>query len=97
MIAETPAMQCGHRCADDDFFCAKYQVWYPLTDCNTRVLHRTYQGCVDCFQGRVNLRHAIPAADRDSSYGAGALLRFPDASSRGLIPLRGQRAVPPKP
>jgi len=90
-------MRCGYRCADDDFFCVKYQVWYPLADCNTRVLHRTYQGCVDCFQGRVNLRQAVPRAEGDAAYRAGSLLRFPDASSRELIPLRTQRAVPPKP
>ena len=94
---ETPAIQCGHRCADDDFFCAKYQVWYPLADCNIRVLHRTYQGCVDCFQGRVNLRQVVPSSAAEVSYPTGAVLRFPDASSRDLIPLRAQRAVPPKP
>lgn len=89
-------MQCGYRCPDDDFFCVKYQVWYPLADCNTRVLHRTYQGCVDCFQGRVNLRQALPRADADAPYRSGALVRFPDPSSRALIPLRSERAVPPK-
>lgn len=90
-------MQCGHRCADDDFFCEKYQVWYPLADCNIRVVHRTYQGCVDCFQGRVNLRQTTSHSDSSSSYRAGALLQFPQGSSRDLIPLRTQRAVPPKP
>jgi len=90
-------MQCGPRCAGDDFFCVKYQVWYALADCNLRVLHRTYQGCVDCFQGRVNLRDRAAAVDGVAPLGSGALLRFPDSSTRELLPLRTQRAVPPKP
>jgi hypothetical protein len=51
-------LQLAPSGAETDFFCVKYQVWYPLEDCNYRVAHATYHGCVDCFQGRVNLRAA---------------------------------------
>jgi hypothetical protein len=90
-------MQCGYRCADDDFFCEKYQVWYALADCNFRVVNRTYDGCVDCFQGRVNLRREVSPAGGGNPHEAGALLPFPGRSSRELVPLRAHGAVPPKP
>ena len=61
-MSQIEPLRCGHRSPDDDFFCEKYQVWYPMQDCNYRVLHRTFEGCNDCFQGRVNLRPRRAAA-----------------------------------
>ena len=75
MSSEPERTQRGTRTAEDEFFCEKYQVWYPLRDCNYRVMHATYHGCVDCFQGRVNLRAPQPAA-RAAADGA-QLIPFP--------------------
>ena len=41
----------------DDFFCWKFQIWYPSEDCVYRHRNRTYHECAGCFQGRMNLRH----------------------------------------
>ena len=47
------------RLPGDDFFCLRYQVWYPSLDCAVRTKFRTSPGCLDCDQGRFNLhRHA---------------------------------------
>jgi hypothetical protein len=46
----------GTRGPDDDFFCLKYQVWYRLEDCVYRGRNRTFSGCVNCFQGFLNIR-----------------------------------------
>jgi hypothetical protein len=47
------------RDAEDDFYCLRYQVWYPSHDCAFRTHFRTSPGCLDCQQGRFNLkRHA---------------------------------------
>jgi hypothetical protein len=52
-------MRCAHRDADDDFFCNRYEVWYPSFDCAVRTKFRTSDGCLNCDQGRFNLkRHA---------------------------------------
>jgi len=49
----------GPRDADDDFFCLRYRVWYPSSDCAVRTKFRTSAGCLACDQGRFNLaRHA---------------------------------------
>ena len=49
----------GPRDVDDDFFCLRYRVWYPSTDCAVRTRFRTAAGCLACDQGRFNLkRHA---------------------------------------
>ncbi len=51
--------RCTHRDAEDDFFCLRYQVWYPSYDCAIRTKFRTSPGCLNCEQGRFNLkRHA---------------------------------------
>jgi phosphoglycolate phosphatase-like HAD superfamily hydrolase len=43
----------------DDFFCHRYNVWYPSFDCAIRTRFRTSPGCLRCDQGRFNLkRHA---------------------------------------
>lgn len=42
-----------------DFFCLRFQVWYPSEDCAVRTRFQTYPGCAQCDQGRFNLkRHA---------------------------------------
>ncbi len=47
------------RDTEDDFYCLRYQVWYPSHDCAFRTYFRTSPGCLDCQQGRFNLkRHA---------------------------------------
>jgi hypothetical protein len=46
----------GTRGPDDDFFCHKYQVWYRVEDCVYRGTNKTFTGCVNCFQGRLNIR-----------------------------------------
>lgn len=51
--------------SEDDFFCLRYQVWYPSFDCAIRTRFVTAPGCSSCDQGRFNLkRHAI-ALNRD--------------------------------
>jgi hypothetical protein len=54
--AQTTTMQRSHRGPDDDFFCLRYQVWYPSFDCAVRTRFRTSPGCLACEQGRFNLR-----------------------------------------
>lgn len=52
-------MRSEHRGAEDDFFCLRYQVWYPSFDCAARTKFKTSDGCRECEQGRFNLkRHA---------------------------------------
>ena len=52
---EAPAAE-GTRGPFDDFFCIKYQVWYRLEDCVYRGVNKTFSGCVNCFQGHLNIR-----------------------------------------
>lgn len=89
-------MRCGHRGAEDDFFCDKYQVWYPLPDCNYRVLHRTYEGCTDCFQGRVNLRGLAGTSAPEAEAGRGEILRFPQPAAPSVRRSRLPGVLPPK-
>ncbi len=43
----------------DDFYCLRFQVWYPSFDCAIRTRFRTSPSCERCDQGRFNLkRHA---------------------------------------
>lgn len=76
MPTEPETTQSRAHASEGDFFCEKYQVWYPLQDCNYRVRHATYPGCVGCFQGRVNLRAPRPAAQTDAGDSA-QLIPFP--------------------
>ena len=84
-MSQMEPLGCSHRSPDDDFFCEKYKVWYPMQDCNYRVLHRTFEGCNDCFQGRVNLRprrapaQAAPAASLN-------VLFFPPTPEATAVP-----------
>ena len=48
-------IRCTYRPADADFYCWKFGVWYNLMDCCDRHYDQTYDGCVDCGQGRSNL------------------------------------------
>jgi len=49
--------------AEDDFFCLRFQVWYPSIDCAYRTRWRTCGACANCDQGRFNLkRHAATLA-----------------------------------
>ena len=53
-------MRWGHREPDDDFFCIRYQVWYPSIDCAIRTRYQTSDGCKNCDQGLFNhKRHRI--------------------------------------
>jgi len=51
-------MATGARGPRDDFYCWKFEVWYPSEDCNYRHAHQTHPDCAGCFQGRMNLRYA---------------------------------------
>lgn len=55
-LAWVPMADTSQRESDDDFFCLRYQVWYPSVDCAFRTFHRTCAGCNDCEQGRFNLK-----------------------------------------
>lgn len=80
----------GTRGPEDDFFCHKYQVWYRIKDCVYRGKNRTFSGCVNCFQGYLNIRsldrgikppgslgpHSSDAASKVGPSGPGALLPF---------------------
>jgi hypothetical protein len=52
------------RDAEDDFFCLRYQVWYPSHDCAFRTKFQTSPGCLDCQQGRFNLKRHADALGR---------------------------------
>ena len=56
MQTSSPAAAVGTRTPQDDFFCHKYRVWYRVEDCVYRGRNKTFAGCVDCFQGRLNIR-----------------------------------------
>jgi len=99
MLEDPKAMQCSHRAAEDDFFCEKYQIWYPMRDCNFRVLHRTFEGCVTCFQGRVNLRRLQPASTRNVANAylkPGDVLSFPEPTPEPEPLTQTPQAAPPK-
>lgn len=58
-LTEPEAPGRRHRDIEDDFFCLRFQVWYPSRDCAIRTKFRTSGGCLACDQGRFNLkRHA---------------------------------------
>jgi hypothetical protein len=56
---DAPFAASGPRGVDDDFFCLRYRVWYASHDCAVRTRFQTSGGCLQCDQGRFNLkRHA---------------------------------------
>lgn len=67
---ETPAD--GTRDPGDDFFCLRYQVWYPSYDCAFRTHFRTAPGCSDCEQGRFNLKRHAAAVRLERWNGTGS-------------------------
>ena len=46
----------SYRAPEDDFFCLRFQVWYPSRECAIRTKYKTAPGCLECDQGRFNLR-----------------------------------------
>jgi hypothetical protein len=59
----------GVRGPDDDFFCLRFGVWYPSYDCAVRTRFKTCGGCLDCDQGRFNLkRHAADLPGRRRAF-----------------------------
>ena len=50
---------------EDDFYCLRYSVWYPSLDCAYRTKFRTAPGCLNCDQGRFNLKRHADAFRRD--------------------------------
>ncbi|MGH9866731.1 MAG: hypothetical protein ACREAA_01005 [Candidatus Polarisedimenticolia bacterium] len=64
----------GTRGPQDDFFCYKYQVWYRVADCVYRGQHKTFPGCVNCFQGLLNIRSREKRANTASREPGGTLL-----------------------
>ena len=58
-----PCARQAPKDTEDDFFCLRFQVWYPSIDCAYRTQWRTCGGCANCDQGRFNLkRHAASLA-----------------------------------
>jgi hypothetical protein len=64
-VNQLRALRCGvsesaanrsPRDAKDDFFCLRFGVWYPSIDCAYRTLYRSCPGCLECEQGRFNLK-----------------------------------------
>jgi len=52
-------MRAAQRDPEDDFYCIRFDVWYPSIDCAYRTKFRTSPGCLNCEQGRFNYkRHA---------------------------------------
>ena len=62
LATDTP--RCAHRGPDDDFICLRYQVWYPSIDCALRTRFKTSTGCLNCDQGRFNLKRHWARLDR---------------------------------
>ncbi len=56
--------RCDRRDPGDDFFCLRYQLWYPSIDCAIRTRYQTSGGCANCDQGRFNLRRHASALVR---------------------------------
>ncbi len=57
-------MRLSQREPEDDFFCLRYEIWYPSVDCATRTKFHTSPGCEKCQQGRFNLKRHGQALQR---------------------------------
>jgi len=55
-LAPAERMRLARREPEDDFFCLRYEIWYPSLDCALRTKFRTSPGCEQCQQGRFNLK-----------------------------------------
>lgn len=49
------------RETEDDFHCLRFNVQYPSLDCAYRTKFKTCGGCLNCDQGRFNLRRHAQA------------------------------------
>ncbi len=85
----------GTRGPHDDFYCHKFEVWYRVEDCVFRGTHKTFPGCVDCFQGRLNMRSLEkgirPPAFLSPDPPAGAAV--PETQRTGTDPSSGHAIV----
>ena len=55
-VIASGAQPASLREVDDDFYCLRYGVPYPSIDCAFRTLYKTCPGCLNCEQGRFNLK-----------------------------------------
>ena len=55
-VITSAAQSASQRDADDDFYCLRFSVPYPSIDCAFRTLYKTCPGCLNCEQGRFNLK-----------------------------------------
>lgn len=74
----------GTKGPHDDFYCHKYQVWYRVDDCVFRGRNATYPGCVNCFQGHLNIRSVERGAQPPAFLGEGAS-SAPEGAPPGLV------------
>jgi len=58
-------LRCLYRTPEDDFFCLRYQLWYPSFDCAVRTRFQTANGCLECDQGRFNMKRHRQALIRN--------------------------------
>ena len=63
-----PCAREAAKDAEDDFFCLRFQVWYPSVDCAYRTRWRTCDACSNCDQGRFNLKRHAAALQRLRPY-----------------------------
>ena len=75
---QASGLRSTYKAPDDDFFCWKFQIWYPSIDCAYRNLHRTCTPCADCAQGRRNLERRAPDLASRHWFGERALWKKPD-------------------
>ncbi len=67
VVGASPRLSgCNYRHAEDDFFCLRYGVWYNSRDCAIRTKFRTCEGCLNCEQGRFNLKRHETSLTRKS-------------------------------
>jgi hypothetical protein len=64
------APELPHREPGDDFYCLRFRVWYASIDCAYRTLHETCPGCLNCEQGRFNLKRHRAALLRGRPFAA---------------------------
>jgi hypothetical protein len=57
-------MRVVRRDPEDDFFCLRFEVWYPSLDCAVRTRFQTCPSCRDCEQGRFNAKRHVAALHR---------------------------------
>ncbi|HEY3175226.1 MAG TPA: hypothetical protein VGK94_05635 [Candidatus Polarisedimenticolia bacterium] len=82
--SESAAIPGGTRGPHDDFYCHKYQVWYQVDDCVFRGRNQTYPGCVDCFQGHLNIKCVERGVQPPPYLGADTPAQ-PEGSTPGLL------------